>query len=103
MASYKVEEISKREQLDGIAECIWATMEHDDSEHKVFFPILTDRETALNESKERLWKEHTKNPSSHWLFVRDVSSKSLKVLGGCQWRLCEHNSFPNGLPKIVAT
>ncbi|KAL9091713.1 MAG: hypothetical protein Q9165_004789 [Trypethelium subeluteriae] len=103
MSAFTVEEVSVREELDGIADCIWEVMEHNDSAHKVFYPVLHDRETALSECKERLWNEHINDPSSHWIFVRDGSSDSLKVLGACQWRFYEQNPFPYGMPDVKAT
>ena len=103
MALFKVEEVSAREELDGIADCIWTVMENSDSAHLVFYPVLGDRSTALNECKQRLWNEHTSDPSSNWVFVRDVSSKSLEILGACQWRIYKQNRFLHGIPNVQAT
>ena len=77
----EVEEISSRDGLGRITDCIWEVMEKTDGAHKVFFPVLGDRETALTECKDRLWREHENDPTSHWIFVRDASSKTLRVLG----------------------
>ncbi|KAI9698071.1 MAG: hypothetical protein M1820_007579 [Bogoriella megaspora] len=102
MASFTVEEVSTREQLDGIADCIWAVMDSD-SVHKVFYPVLYDRETALRECKEHLWAAHVDSAVSQWIFVRDPAVKPLRVLGACQWRIYEQNPFSNGMPDVTAT
>lgn len=99
----KVEEVSRREHLDGIAECIWAVMAHCDSPHKVFFPVINDQASALCDCKERLWSEHKNDPNSHWVFVRDTSSDALRIIGTSQWRIYQSNPFPHGIPNIEAT
>lgn len=108
MSSITIEEVSTRAELDAIATCIWTVMASSDSMHKICYPVLTDRDTALNDCKARLWKEHTSNQCSHWIFVRESSSSScaaapLTVLGACQWRLYTQNPFPHGPPAIEAT
>lgn len=107
MSGYHVQEVSSRSDLDAVADCIWAVMSEVDSAHKVLYPVFhpddRDRERALNDCKGRLWSEHTNDPSSHWVFVRDKSSDELKVLGAGQWRLYGQNPFPHGMPDILAT
>ena len=104
MSQYVLEEVTRREDLDGIVDVIWGAMDGFDPSHQIFFPILgdgpADREAAVLKSKDRTWEDHRSDPSSHWLFVRDKASKT--ILGGCQWRIYTENPFPNGTPHIEA-
>ena len=104
MSQYIVEEVTRREDLDGIVDVIWAAMDGFDPSHQIFFPILgdglADREAAVQSSKNCTWEDHKSDQSSHWIFVRDEASRD--ILGGCQWRIYTENPFPNGTPHIEA-
>ena len=104
MTQYTVEEVTRREDLDGIVDVIWAAMDGINSSHQVFFPTLgskpADREAAIQSSKDRTWEDHKSSPSSHWIFARDNMSGD--IVGGCQWRIYTENPFPNGAPHIEA-
>ena len=104
MSPYITEEVTKREDLDSIVDIIWAAMDGSDPSHQVFYPVLgtkpEDRKAAIESSKDRTWEDHKSDQSSHWIFVRDVSSGD--ILGGCQWRIYTANPFPDGTPYIEA-
>ncbi|KAI9690732.1 MAG: hypothetical protein M1820_009863 [Bogoriella megaspora] len=102
MTTFKVVEASTREELDAIVDCLWAVMEGTATALKVFCPIITDRDTALRECKERIWNDHVKDPTGRWIYVRDSSCPILKVLGTCQWRIYEQNPYPDGMPDVRA-
>ena len=104
MSFYTVEEATKREDLDAIVDVIWAAMDGFDPSHQVFYPVFgetdTDRRTAIQTSKERMWQEYEGEPPNTWIAVRDNISGT--VLGACQWRIYTQNPFPNGTPEIEA-
>lgn len=104
MTQYTVEEVARREDLDGIVDVIWTAMDGVNPSHNIFFPVLgsrlADREAAIQSSKDRIWEDHKKSPSSHWILARDDISED--ILGGCQWRIYAENPFPNGAPRIEA-
>ena len=68
----------------------------------IFFPVFgytaADREAGIASSKERLWKEHTCNPSSHWIYVEDTATGS--IVAGTQWEWNNGSPFKDGLAKI---
>jgi hypothetical protein len=46
------------------------------------------RQTAIADSKLRIWAEHVADPCSHWICVReDGKGGESTIMGGCQWRL----------------
>ncbi|KAF4634827.1 hypothetical protein G7Y89_g3276 [Cudoniella acicularis] len=57
-------------------------------------PTTADREAAIVSSKDRYWKSHISDPSSHWFYVQDPESG--EFLGGVQWQVHETNPYPNG-------
>ena len=104
MSSYSVEEVTTRKDLDAIVDVIWAAMDGFDPSHQVFYPVFgdnaTDRDTAIKTSKERVWQDHENDNSSHWVGAWDKVGG--EVVGGCQWRIYEHNPYPDGTPKVEA-
>jgi len=104
MSQYKIEEVNRREDLDGIVDVIWAATDGVNPSRRIFYPVLgskpADREAAIQWSKDRTWEDHKGSPSSHWILARDNISGD--VLGGCQWRIYTEDPFPNGAPQIEA-
>ena len=104
MSQYSIEEVNSRNQLDSIVDVIWAAMDGVDPSHQIFYPVFgsrsTDRDSAVQSSKDRMWHDHENDPSSHWIFAMDNTSG--EILGGCQWRIYTENPFPNGTPHIEA-
>jgi len=99
---YEVKEVDQKWQLDGIADVLWAAMDGIEPSHAIFFPTFgsgaQDRERAITESKNRLWKGHEMDPSSHWIYVLEGE----RIVGGCQWRIYTDNPFPDPRAKVNA-
>jgi len=57
MSQYTVEEVTRREDLDGIVDVIWAATDGINPSHGIIYPILgskpADREAATQWSKDR--------------------------------------------------
>ena len=104
---YEVEEVKNRSQFDAVIDVVWAAMDGIEPSHAIFFPTFgteaQDRERAIAESKERLWKGHEMDPSSHWIYVVDGEDEQERIVGGCQWRIYEKNPFPGPNAKANAT
>jgi hypothetical protein len=49
----------------------------------IFGPTTANREVAIPSSKDRYWKTHISDPSSHWFYVQDPESG--EFLGGIEW------------------
>ncbi|KAJ4287813.1 hypothetical protein N0V90_012517 [Kalmusia sp. IMI 367209] len=103
MVHYEVKEVDQKWQLDGIADVLWAAMDGVEPSHAIFFPTLgseaQDRDRAIAESKNRLWKGHEMDPSSHWIYVLEGD----RIVGGCQWRIYMDNPFPDPSARVNAT
>ncbi|KAF2656092.1 hypothetical protein K491DRAFT_628904 [Lophiostoma macrostomum CBS 122681] len=103
--TYRVNEAKTRQEMDEIMDVIWAA-NHLPYEPfvQLFFPVLgyhpADREAAIAESKERFWKNHQADPSSHWYYVRD--SETDLTVGCAQWELHLQNPFAEGPPNLRA-
>lgn len=101
---YEVKEVEHRWQLDGIVDVLWAAMDGIEPSHAIFFPTFAqDRNRAIAESKDRLWKGHEMDRCSHWIYVLEGEQESRRIVGGCQWRIYTENPFPNPGAKLNAT
>jgi hypothetical protein len=102
---YVVREAKTKKELDDIMDVVWAAnyMPYEPF-MQVFFPILglttAHRETAIAESKERFWKQHQIDPSSHWFYVFDNLTN--KTIGCAQWVISKTNPFVTGVPTLTA-
>lgn len=102
---YVVREAKTRQELDDILEVIW-TANYTPYEPfiQLFFPIsgftTSDREAAIAESKQRFWKQHQSNESSHWYYVFDTVTS--RTVGSAQWVITKTNPFASGIPKLTA-
>ena len=106
MESFTAREVSTRKELDALIDVVWKAQYNPyDPAFSAFFPIfgptVTDREAAIQESKDRLWQSHQSDPSSHWIYVRDPITGA--VVGGTQWLIYETNPYVNGAPKMEAS
>lgn len=122
MPPYIVKEMSTKEELDQIVEIVWeAQYSPYMPSASLFFPIFgatdTDRQTALELSKERLWKRHQANSDSHvsrshlkfvdeeanvedfqWIYVEDTETN--QIVAGTQWEFHESNPFTSNTLQI---
>jgi hypothetical protein len=102
---YLVREVETKQELDNVLDVIWAA-NHTPYEPFIhlFFPVLgftpAHRRTALIESKERFWKQHISDASSHWLYAFDTVTG--KTIGCAQWVISPINPFAKGVPKLEA-
>lgn len=96
---YILKEATTRSELDAIFPVIWLA-NHAPFQplihglFPIFGPTAADRENAMQSAKERLWKAHTEDPASHWLYV--VEGESGVVVGVTQWMVYLENPYPNG-------
>jgi hypothetical protein len=102
---YLVREVVTKQELDEVLDVIWAA-NHTPYEPfiQLFFPVLgftsAHRKAAVDESKERFWKQHTADPSSHWLYALDTVTG--KAVACAQWVISRTNPFAQGVPKLEA-
>ncbi|KAJ8118230.1 hypothetical protein OPT61_g738 [Boeremia exigua] len=102
---YLIREVETRQELDEVLDVIWAA-NHTPYEPfiQLFFPVLgftaAHREAALIDSRERFWKQHISDPSSHWLYVFDAVTG--KAVGCSQWVISTVNPFAKGVPTLEA-
>jgi hypothetical protein len=102
---YLVREVETKQELDEVLDVIWAA-NHTPYEPfiQLFFPVLgytsAHRKAAVLESKERFWKQHTSDPSSHWLYAFDTITR--KAVGCAQWVISTTNLFAEGVPRLEA-
>jgi len=102
---YLVREVKQKQELDDILDVIWAANYTPYEPFvQLFFPVLgftsIHRKAALQESKERFWKQHTSDPSSHWLYAFDTVTGN--IVGCAQWVISMANPFAKGVPKLEA-
>lgn len=102
---YLVREVTTKQELDEVLEVIWAANYTPYEPFiQLFFPVLgftsAHRKAALLESKERFWKQHTTDESSHWLYAFDTATG--KAVGCAQWVVSTTNPFAKGVPKLEA-
>ncbi|KAH6611944.1 hypothetical protein C7974DRAFT_438122 [Boeremia exigua] len=102
---YLVREVETKQELDEVLDVIWAA-NHTPYEPflQLFFPVLgftsAHRKAAHIESKERFWKQHTSESSSHWLYALDTVTG--KAVGCAQWVISTTNPFAKGVPTLEA-
>lgn len=102
---YLVREVETKQELDEILDVIWAANYTPYEPFiQLFFPVLgftsAHRKAALLESKERFWRQHTTDESSHWLYAFDTATG--KTVGCAQWVTSTTNPFAKGVPKLEA-
>ena len=106
MAPYSVHELQTRAELDAVVRVIFkAQYSPYLPSIAIFFPVFgyseEAYETGVAAAQERLWKSHTSNPSSHWVFVRDDANG--EIVAATQWEWNENGTpFRNGIAKIDA-
>ena len=104
MSRYVVKELQTRAELDAVVDVIWkAQYSPYMPSASIFFPVFgytaEDRVAGIADSKERLWKEHSSDPSSsHWIFVEDTTTS--QVVAGALWEWHENNPFKDGIAKV---
>jgi hypothetical protein len=105
MDRYEVREASTRQELDQIMDVIWAA-NYTPYERfmQLFFPVIgyttANRKAAIDESKERFWNGHQSDPTSHWYYVRDTTTR--ETIASAQWVISKSNPFAAGVPKLQA-
>ena len=82
MSRFELREVGSRKDFDAVINVVWlAQYDPYRPMFQVFFPVLgprgQDRQEAIQESKERLWNAHCKNPSSHWFCVQDCGGDTV--------------------------
>lgn len=102
---YLVREAKTRQEMDEIMDVIWAANYTPYEPFvQLFFPVLgyttSHRDQAVSESKERFWKQHQADSTSHWFFAFD--STTGKAVGCAQWVISRTNIFADGVPKLQA-
>jgi hypothetical protein len=102
---YLVLKVTTKQELDRVLDVVWAA-NHTPYEPfiQLFFPVLgfttAHREAAVADSKERLWKQQTSDPSINWFYVLDTEGE--QVIGCAQWVISRTNPFAKGVPKLEA-
>jgi hypothetical protein len=104
---YEVKEVENKAELDAVVDVLWAAMDGIEPSHAIFFPTFgaksRDRNQAIAESKNRLWRGHTIDPCSYWIYVVEKDHKKERVVGGCQWRIYMKNPFPDPNARVTAS
>jgi len=98
-SSLILKEATTRSELDAITDVVWLANYTPyralfSGIYPIFGPTTADREAAVTSSKNRNWKSHISDPSSHWFYVKDTESE--QVLGGVQWKVHDTNPYPKG-------
>jgi hypothetical protein len=104
-ARYVVREAKTKQELDDIMDVIWAANYTPyEPFMQLFFPVLgyttAHREAAIAESKERFWKQHEADHTSHWFYAFDTVTS--RAVGCAQWVVSTSNPFAPGTPKLTA-
>ena len=105
-SQYQLKEAKSRAELDSIVEVMWIA-QYDPYRimFQSFFPVMgpttKDREAAIEESKERLWKQHCSSEMGHWFYVEDVSTG--EVVGSTHWQVQLASAPHSGPLSLEAT
>ncbi|KAI4947816.1 hypothetical protein J4E86_008332 [Alternaria arbusti] len=102
---YVIREAKTKQELDEILDVIWAANYTPyEPFMQLFFPVLgytsAHRDLAVAESKQRFWKQHQEDTSSHWFYAFDTVTN--KTVGCSQWVISTVNPFAAGTPKLTA-
>jgi hypothetical protein len=104
-ARYVVREAKTKQELDDIMTVIWAANYTPyEPFMQLFFPVLgyttAHRDAAFAESKERFWKQHEADHTSHWFYAFDTVTS--QAVGCAQWVVSTSNPFAAGTPTLTA-